>query len=191
MKEKDEKKIIYPFIADYTYVLMNNAILFSYIMRGWGGLDKPPYETSIYNRKISDYPSHNEIKELCLSINPNEKKDRNSNKKEIIHIPHFYGVMIKFSNDIDYFLEILLEKSPNLDLKLMRILTEIKTCGYHKTMSSYDLASVLKAKHRLDDLTVFEKSFNHYFDLFRELESFSHKNLKNYVSRDSLKKKVE
>ena len=74
LKEKDEKKVIYPFIADYTYVLMNNAILFASTFRDFGGLERIKLITSIHGRDLNIYPTTEELKILCKDLNPMENK---------------------------------------------------------------------------------------------------------------------
>lgn len=186
LKEKQERNIILPFIADYSYVLMNNAVVFSTTFKGWDGTLVPNYSSTIYNRDIKSYPTEDEIKELCTKINPNQEKNENTELPGLKIIPHFFGVMIKYSLDINYFLDIILTKSNFLDVTLLRILTDIKTCGYHKNMTSFNREVILIAKHRENNLRGFERSFNHYFNLLRELEIYADKNLKQFVKRESL-----
>src|SRR5690242_17089809 len=57
LKEKEDKKIILPFVADYTYVLMNNAILFSVASKSEGNQVVGQYETGIHGRSNNIYPS--------------------------------------------------------------------------------------------------------------------------------------
>lgn len=187
IKEKDERKVIYPFIADYTYVMMNNCILFSSTLRASANMEYMSYDTSIFNRNLNIYPNKEELALICETINPNEIVNEDVGLEGFKTIPHFFGIMIKYAHDIDYFLNILLEKSSVMDVQLLRILTDIKTSGYHKDMSSFDKSSIFSATHRHNNLKIYKKSFLRYFELFRKLEDYSNKNLKKYVERDALK----
>lgn len=186
-KEKQDKKVIFPFIADYTYIAMNNCIHFCSSMRNWAGLKNIESKTGIYNRNNKIYPTEDELNIICSIINPNEKKNKEIELEGFRTIPHFFGVMIKYAIDIDYYLKIVLEKSNFMDTELVRILTDIKTHGYHQWLVSYDKTLVYTAKHRHDNLKVFEKSLLSYFNLFRRLELYAENNLKKYVERESLK----
>ena len=180
--------IIYPLVADYTYVLMNNCIYFCFSLRHNAGLKYLSFNTGIHNRNFGIYPSDKELKTICERINPNVTINEESKLKKFRIIPHFYGIMIHYVLRMDYFLDILLEKSNFIDIKLLRILTDIKTSGYHYNMIAYGKDSVFTAKHRHDNLQVFFTSLRHYFKLFRELENYAGKNLKKYVERENLRK---
>jgi hypothetical protein len=187
LKEKDERKIIYPFVADYTYILMNIVTQFAYSMKSKAGIIDMAYETSIYNRNFDIYPTKNELDKICNIINPNKKINESNAIPNLITIPHFFGIMIKNSLEVDYYLKIILEKSNHMDVELLSLLTEIKTCDYHKRMTQFDKESLLTAANRHDDLNGYINSFDRYFTLFRELEIYSENNLKKYVKRTSLK----
>lgn len=189
LKEKQDKQIIYPFIADYIYVAMNICIQFAFSMRNSAGLDSIKVETSINNRNKDIYPNQVELKTICSTINPNDEKSEDIGIDGLKTIPHFFGIMINYTYRIDYFLKIVLEKSNFMDTELLRIITDIQTHGYHQHMLTYEKNMVLTARHRHDNLNVFEKSFSSYFDLFRKLEDYADKNLKVYVERESFKKK--
>lgn len=189
LKENNDRKNIYPFIADYTYVLMNNCMIFSSIMRDYAYIKKESFEPRIDNRNINIYPNPEEIKEICLKINPNELKNQDIGLAGRRAIPHFFGIMINSSVEIDYFLKIIMEKSAYMDTDLLRLLTDIRTSGYHKDMISYGKTAIFSAKHAEANLVVYEKPLEHYFDLFRKLEIYSEKNLKQYVERKVLKEK--
>lgn len=188
IKEKRDKKIIMPFIADYVYVAMNNCMCFCFSMRNSAGLESVSIETNIHNRNLNIYPNLEDLKTICTKINPNEEKNADIGINGLQTIPHFFGVMINYTYQIDYFLKIVLDKSNFIDIELLRILTDIQTHGYHQHMLSYDKKLVMTAKHRHDNLSVFEKSFLSYFELFRMLEDYSERYLKKYVERESLKK---
>lgn len=190
IKEKDERKVIYPFIADYTYVMMNNCIYFSLAMRNAAKMESMPYDTTIHNRNLKIYPNIEDMNLICKTINPNEKIYNDIGLEGFKTIPHFIGIMIKYVHEIDYFLNVLLEKSPVMEIELLRILTDIKTSGYHKDLSSFDKSSIFTATHRHDNLMVYKNSFQHYFELFIKLENYADNNLKKYVERESLKHKI-
>ncbi len=101
-------------------------------------------------------------------------------------IPCFFGIMIKYTHEIDYFISILLDKTAFMEPELVKILTEIKTHGYHQWMLSYDKSLIFTARHRHDNLIVFEESFLGYFSLFRDLETYAEKKLKKFVARKAL-----
>lgn len=145
------------------------------------------YNTSIFNRNLNIYPNKEELDIICKNINPNEKVNEEVGLEGFKTIPHFFGIMIKYAHDIDYFLNILLEKSSVMEIELLRILTDIKTSGYHKDMSSFDKSSIFTATHRHNNLKIYNNSFHRYFELFRQLEDYSNKNLKKYVERKALK----
>ena len=182
LKTNQDKKIILPFVADYTYVAMNNCMFFCSSMRSFAGLKYIQLETSIYNRELKIYPSQEDLKIIC-SKNPNAVIYGDIDIDGLSIIPHFFGIMINYTYRIDYFLKIILEKSIFLDMELLKILTDIQTHGYHQNMLSYEKKTVLTAKHRHDNLNVFEKSFQSYFELFLKLEKYSEKHLKKYVER--------
>jgi len=115
MKEKQDKKIIMPFIADYTCVAMNNCMSFCLEMRISAGLTSTSSETGIYNRGLNIYPNINELRAICNKINPNEEKNIDIEINGMQIIPHFWGVMIHYTYRIDYFLKIILEKSQYID----------------------------------------------------------------------------
>lgn len=186
LKSNEDKKVIFPFIADYIYVTMNNCVLFCSSMRSVAGLKYIQFETGSYNRNLNIYPSENELKIICTKINPNLKINENVGIEGFSTIPHFFGIMINFIHNIDYFLKIVLEKSRFMDIKLLRILTKIQTHGYHQEMLSYEKKMIMTATHRHNNLNIFEKSFQSYFDLYLKLEKYSDKYLKKYVERDSL-----
>ena len=183
LKDKYDKKILFPFIADYTYVTLNNCVMFCSVMRDWAKIQKIEINTCIYDRNSDIYPTEEEVKTICLAINPNEGKNKDLGLEGIRIIPHFYGIMIKYIHDIDYFLKIILEKSIFLDTELIRILTDIQTSGLQQSMISYTKAQMFTAKHTEPNLEVFEKSFISYFNLFRKLEDYSEKKLKKFVER--------
>lgn len=189
IKEKRDKKILLPFIADYVYIAMNNCMYFCFSMRNSAGLESVAMETSIHDRNLNIYPNLEDLRAICSKINPNEDKNEDIGINGLQTIPHFFGAMIHYTYRIDYFLKIVLDKSNFIDIELLRILTDIQTHGYHQHMLSYDKKLVMTAKHRHDNLNIFEKSLLSYFDLFRKLEDYSERNLKNYVERKSLKKK--
>ncbi|KAF0204766.1 MAG: hypothetical protein FD170_191 [Bacteroidetes bacterium] len=187
LKTKRDEKIILPFIADYTFVALNNCMFFCFSMRSAAGLKFIKTETSIYKRNLNIYPNENDLNEICSTINPNKPINKDVGLEGFTSIPHFFGVMINYSHRIDYFLKIILEKSRFMDIELLRILTDIQTHGYHQHMISYDKSLVLTAKHRHDDLKVFKDSLKSYFDLYLKLENYANKKLKRYVERKSLK----
>ncbi len=189
LKTKRDEKIILPFIADYTYVALNNCMFFCFSMRSAAGLEYINTETSIYKRNLNIYPNENDLNAICTTINPNKTINEDIGLEGFTAIPHFFGVMINYTHRIDYFLKIILEKSRFMDTELLRILTDIQTHGYHQHMISYDKSLVLTAKHRHDDLKVFKDSLKSYFDLYLKLENYADKNLKRYVERKSLKHK--
>ena len=186
-KSNQDKRIILPFVADYIYVAMNNCVYFCFSLRSNAGLEYIPFETSIYDRELKIYPNKDEIKTICSTINPNEEKEIKNELPGFITIPHFFGIMIKYTHQIDYFLKIVLEKSMFLDTELLRLLTDIQTHGFHQDMMSYEKNMLLTAKHRHDNLIVYEQSLLSYFELFVKLEKYSETNLKKYVEREALK----
>lgn len=189
IKEREDKKVILPLIADYTYVMLNNITMFSNSFREWGDLEKVAYETSIHNRNINIYPSKNEINKACANINPDELKRAVEQIGRFTVIPNFFGLMLKYSHDVDYCLEILLAKSNILDLKLLKLLTSLKISRYHNEMLSYKKEYILTAKLNHNTLHSFERSFDEYYQIVREIEVYAEKNLKKYVERKALKDK--
>ncbi len=189
MKEVSERKQMMPFIADHSYVMMNNIRYFAASLRTRGdGFYNNDFATSIHNRNNEVFPNHDEINRYCNLINPNElNQDDDRLPAGFVRVPTFFGLMIKYSLKVDYFLGILLQKSTYMDAELVRILTDIKTSGYHETLCSYGYEGVMNATHRHDHLVVYIDSFNHYFDLIRKLEDYAENKLKKYVERDSLK----
>ena len=190
LKEKADRKLILPFVADYVYIAMNNCMIFCSTMRSTAGLEHIPNETSIHNRNLKIYPNEEELKTICSTINPNQNINGDIKIDGLIIIPHFFGIMINYTYRIDYFVKMVLEKSSFIDVELLRILTDIQTHGYHQHLLSYDKKSLLTAKHRNENLEVFNKSLKSYLDLFIKLEIYAERNLKNHVERISLKKKI-
>ncbi len=191
LKENETQQVILPFIADHTYVLMNNLLFFLFSMRDAAGLKYEKFDTSIYNRDFKLFLSDDELKKACEDINPNELTDENLGTNRFTVIPHFYGKMIHYALRMDYFLDMLLSRSFFMDPELIKILTDIKASGYHYRMTSYSRDSVLTATHRHNHLRVFNQSFRHYFNIFKQLEEYSDKHLKKHVERKSLKTKKE
>lgn len=187
IKEKEDKKVILPLIADYTYVMLNNIVLFTSSFREWGNLERVNYITSIYNRNLSIYPSKDEINKACAEINPDEQKREAKEIGRLTQIPHFFGLMIKYSLEVDYCLDILLAKSNQLDLRLLKLLTSLKISRYHNEMISYKKEDVLTSKLNQKTLHSFERSFDEYYKLVREIEEYADKELKEYVERPALK----
>lgn len=191
LKDKADKKNIYPFIADYTYIMMNNCIYFCDSMRNWAKLENKHFNTGIENRNLNVYPNIDELKQICKNIDPNKEEEDIKSPPGFRAIPHFFGIMIHFTLRIDYFLDILLTKSNFLDTDLLRILTDIKTSGYHQDITSHGRDKILMVKHRHNNLNVYISSLNYYFILFKKLEIYAEKNLKKYVERDSIKNNNE
>lgn len=190
LKENQDKKIILPFVADYTYIAMNNCMMFCSIMRKWAGLEFIQIKNGIHNRSINLYPNSDDLKIICSSINPDEEINEKIGSDGSRRIPHFFGNMIMYSHYIDYYIKIILEKSRFLDTEFIRILTDIQTSGYHQLMVSYDIKSIYNAKeYHHKSLEVYKESFQNYFDIFLKLESYAEKELKKYVERESLKRK--
>ena len=188
LKEKEEKKIILPFIADNTYFMLNNIVMFTTFFREKGGLPKIKWEMGINNRDLSTYPSKDDINKACSAIKPNDE----SEEKAVISgfvTPHFFGLMIKFSLSVDYHLDIILAKSFHLDVKFLRLLTDLKTSRYHREMTEYTKDHILTARLRHNTLNSFERSFDEYYKIVREIEVFADKELKQYVEDYALKSK--
>jgi hypothetical protein len=190
-KSQQDKKIILPFVADYIYVAMNNCRTFCSSMRNEAGLEYILSENSIHDRNMDIYPNKKDIAIICSVINPNQEKENKLDLPGFVSIPTFFGVMINYVHRIDYFLRIILDKSMFLDTELIRILTDIQTHGFHQNMMSYDKGIILTAKHRHNNLKVYEDSLRSYTDLFVKLETYAGNNLKKYVQRDSLKIKTK
>ena len=189
IKEKEDKRIILPLIADYTYVMLNNVVMFSVFFREWGGLDKVNYITSIHNRNLSIYPTKDEINKACAAINPDEAKREAEKFGRLVTIPHFFGLMLKFSLEIDFCLDVLLAKSNHIDLKLLKLVTSLKISRYHNEMMLYKNEPILAAKLNQTSLRTFERSFDEYYKIAIEIEKFAEKELKSYVEREALKMK--
>lgn len=184
-KTKQDNKLILPLVADYTFVMLNNCMTFCFSMRNAAGLEYIQMETSIYNRELKIYPNKEELKGICSKINPNEIISENVG--DFVMIPTFFGKMINYIHRIDHFLKIVLNQSRFLDTELLRLLTHIQTHGFHQEMISYDKSMILTAKHRKNNLKLYENSMLSYFELYIKLEKYAESNLKNYVERESLK----
>ena len=190
LKSKQDKKIILPFVADYVYVALNNCNTFCYSLRSQAYLEYIEPNTSIHKRDLSIYPNSAELKIICSMINPNKAIYSENELIDFTTIPQYFGVMIKHIHKIDYFIKIVLDKSIYIDTELLRLLTDIQTHGFHQDMMSYEKNMIMSASHRNDNLVIYEKSLESYFEIYIKLEKYSEVHLKKYVERESLKSKV-
>jgi hypothetical protein len=187
-KEKEEEKVILPLIADNTYFMLNNIIMFTTFFREKGGLPKLKWETGIHSRDMSIYPSKNDINKACSAIKPNDPSEDQIGIPGLV-TPHFFGLMIKFSLSVDYCLNIVLAKSSHLDVKFLKLLTDLKTSLYHREMTEYTKDHILTAKLRNNTLNSFERGFDEYYRIVREIEIYADKKLKKHVENHALKAK--
>lgn len=188
VKEREEKKIILPLIADNTYFMLNNIIMFTTFFREQGGLPKLQWELGLNNRDLGIYPSKDEIHKACSTIKPNDEREDQPGISGFA-TPHFFGQMIKFSLTVDYFLNIILSRAAHLDVNFLKTLTELKTSRYHREMTEYNKDHILTAKLRHNTLNSFERYFDEYYKIVREIELYAENNLKNHVGDEALKSK--
>lgn len=186
LKEKEEERIILPLIADNTYFMLNNVIMFTVFFREKGGLPEIKWETGIYKRDMNIYPSKDEINRACTVIKPNDQSEEQIGIPGLV-TPHFFGLMIKFSLSVDYCLNIVLSKSTHLDVRLLKLLSDLKTSRYHREMTEYTKDHILTAKLRHNTLSSFEKGLDEYYKIVREIEIYAGKYLKKHVENYALK----
>lgn len=188
LKAREDRKVLYPFIADNIYLMMNNASAIGEHMRDKAKINYDGHDHSIYKRVNSElYPTRDDIKKIGKEVNPNAHTNPDLGMRGFKTIPHLFGLMLKFSYQVDYHLDLILDKATFIDIELLKIISNIKTSRFHIAMMEYDKDQILTAKHRHDNLEAHVRGLNEYFKLFRQLEEYSEKNLQKYVQRVALK----
>ncbi|MFL5741606.1 MAG: hypothetical protein ACJ75B_15380 [Flavisolibacter sp.] len=120
------------------------------------------------------YPTHDELTSICKAINPNLAAPM------IIRYPDVYANWVQFfdmkkqrSNDAT---QKIFQHMPFLDSRLVNLLTKIEECSFFMVIQ-YMLPSMPLRNNNIVNL---QKNLADYFELVRQLENYSRKELRIY-----------
>ncbi len=171
IKNQKDKDNLYSYISGKTYVIINQA---KELIKN---ISKAANVTL-----TEEYPNENELKDICLSINPNTKA------------PLLLNRIDNFANWIQYFninsikskesITRICSKIQYLDSEFIYKLARIEDCGYY-----FHISSLLTIPIISSDISFLNSLFADYFELIKDLENYYKKNLKEYSKNKTIKMK--
>jgi hypothetical protein len=184
IKAREDKKAIRPIIADHTYMMLNNIMLFANELRTWGKIEKIDYEMTVINRNINIYPTKDEVLQACGKIKPDMDTRELTGIQDLNVNPTFFEIMKTYAYHVDQNLNTVLTLSNHLDLSFLKLLTSLKVSRYHNEM-----ITKLMFKNKLGEETFhsFSRGLDEYFQIILKIEKYAEKSLKSYVERPALK----
>lgn len=184
IKAREDKKAIRPIIADHTYMMLNNVMLFAVELRNWGKIQKVDYDMTVKNRNIQIYPSKDEILQACGKIRPDMDNREFTGIKDLSMNATFFEIMKNLSYQVDQNLNTVLSLSGHLDLSFLKLLTSLKVSRFHN-----EVITKLMFKNKFGEETFhsFSRALDEYFRIILSIEKYAKKNLKSYVERSALK----
>lgn len=190
LKEKRDRKIIIPFIANHTYFLINEIRFLILELRIEAGLISK--KLNLENKLFApdDYLLENEWSYI-IAINPNTWKTLDERKiiDGFMRIPTFLGKINKSISSVDYNINKILSLMQFVTPEYIRILTDIQENKFHKLILSRGNYRTEEIKIPYNNFEMISDSMKEYFELIKVLEVYSDKNLKKFIDNKHLLKK--